>query len=423
MPIDSHLNYLQKNAFCPPQILEAPDPDLWMVIVIPCFNETDLVGSLQALADCEAATCAVEVITVINSGVHHPEAIRATNRQTLEEARAWAQQNSASRLTYHFVHVPDLPKKHAGVGLARKIGMDEAVHRLALAGQPQAPIVCFDADARCTANYLRAIEAHFQDHPKVASCSIYFEHPLAGDLPESVYSGILRYELYLRYYVQALRWAGHPHAFHTIGSSMAVRADLYQAQGGMNRRKAGEDFHFLQKLIPLGTHSELNTTRVIPSPRPSDRVPFGTGKAIGAYMELPDLDFPVYAPASFSALREALENVSDWYTMQETELQQLVKEVPEVVGAYWEKTGFVAQILECQQYTTNAETFGKRFFRWMNGLKTLQYFHFVRDEYLPNVPLKSASAHIWEAVTGQACQAENLRDLLLAYRELDKNGM
>ncbi|MEZ4848575.1 MAG: hypothetical protein R3B93_08135 [Bacteroidia bacterium] len=70
------------------------------------------------------------------------------------------------------------------------------------------------------------------------------------------------------------------HAFHCVGSSMAVRSIAYQKRGGMNRRKAGEDFYFLQKFIAEGTLAELSTTKVIPSPRASEKVPFGTGRAI-----------------------------------------------------------------------------------------------------------------------------------------------
>ena len=62
------------------------------------------------------------------------------------------------RLQFHFLHFPDLPHKHAGVGLARKIGMDMAAYRLEQVQQRTAPIVCFDADSRCAPNYLKAIE-------------------------------------------------------------------------------------------------------------------------------------------------------------------------------------------------------------------------------------------------------------------------
>jgi hypothetical protein len=131
---------------------------------------------------------------------------------------------------------------------------------------------------------LRSIERHFEKNPRSPGCSIYFEHPLDGPLDVKVYEAIAAYELHLRYYVHGLRYAGFPHAHHTIGSCMAVRADVYKQQGGMNKRKAGEDFYFLQKIFPLGAFTELTDTTVNPSPRGSDRVPFGTGKAVQAHL-------------------------------------------------------------------------------------------------------------------------------------------
>jgi len=42
----------------------------------------------------------------------------------------------------------------------------------------------------------------------------------------------------------------------------------------MNRKQAGEDFYFIQKLMPLGGYFALNSTAIYPSPRESSRVPF-----------------------------------------------------------------------------------------------------------------------------------------------------
>ena len=73
-------------------------------------------------------------------------------------------------------------------------------------------------------------------------------------------------------------------------------------QGGMNKRQAGEDFYFLHKIIPLGHFGEINTTRVIPSPRPSDRVPFGTGRAVRDY--LATHKFETYPLEAFRDLKQ-----------------------------------------------------------------------------------------------------------------------
>ena len=77
-----------------------------------------------------------------------------------------------------------------------------------------------------------------------------------------------------------MTFAGLPYSYHTIGSAFAVTAKAYARQGGMNRRKAGEDFYFINKLIKGENFGEITNTTVFPSPRTSNRVPFGTGKAI-----------------------------------------------------------------------------------------------------------------------------------------------
>jgi len=271
--------YFRRFGHCDRQIPSPPERDLGIVVVIPCFNEPDLVGALESLRLCERPEYSVEVIVVVNSPAGCGEAMRRQNEATLKIAAPWIARHQNPRLAFYLLHFPELPPKQAGVGLARKIGMDEALRRFADVGRAGI-IAGFDADCRCEGNYLTALERHFQKHPDTPACSIYFEHPLDGPLSPQNYEAVAAYELHLRYYVQALRAAGFPHAHHTLGSCMAVRADVYGKQGGMNKRKAGEDFYFLHKIIALGGFVDLTATTVLPSPRPSERVPFGTGKAV-----------------------------------------------------------------------------------------------------------------------------------------------
>jgi hypothetical protein len=81
-------------------------------------------------------------------------------------------------------------------------------------------------------------------------------------LDSNVARAITSYELHLRYLVHAMRWAGHPFAYQTVGSSMAVRRKAYLSLGGMNTRQAGEDFYFLQKFIEVGSlHARYGALR------------------------------------------------------------------------------------------------------------------------------------------------------------------
>jgi len=309
----------------------------------------------------------------VNSAADAAAEVKERNRKSAAQAREYA----------HVIHCPDLPPKHAGVGLARKIGMDEGLRRLGAGGI----IVNFDADCRCDPNYLRAIEEHFAKHPETPGCSIYFEHPPgAADL----------YELHLRYYVQALRHARHPYAFHTIGSCMAVRSHVYMEQGGMNKRKAGEDFYFLQKVIALGNYTDLVTTRVIPSARESHRVPFGTGKAVTDQLHgKPVLTYPFEA---FEDLKRFFEDI---------------EHPPSSMCPFLDSQNFKEKLRELRANTATDETFRDRFFRWFNGFMAMKRIHFARDHLYGARPVLDEARRLPDLAKAA--------DLLDAYRVLQRS--
>lgn len=375
--------YLERYAYQQTYIAEKDygQPDL--IVVLPCHNEPDLLTSLNAIEACDAPEGNVSVIVVINASMISSEEIKTHNGQTFVTCEAWLNQ-SESKYSYHFILENELPKKHAGVGLARKIGMDEAI-RIFEAQQKDGVILCFDADSICEPNLLIEVEKVFKDNPKTPGCSIHFEHPLEGELKPEVYEGILNYELHLRYYVDGLKYAGFPYAFQTIGSSMAVRSSAYQKQGGMNRRKAGEDFYFLHKIIPLGHFKELNTTKIIPSPRRSERVPFGTGRAIGTWLDEGKSELLSYDPKIFEDLKVFFSAVEDWYQIGEVDTAW--GELPASIQQFIPLEEFLAQIREFNSQANSLATFQKRFYQWFDGFKALKFVHFARDEFYPNVPV------------------------------------
>ena len=356
--------YFARFGFCERQIPQPPAPGLSLVVVVPCFNEPNLVGSLESLRRSERPGAAHEAIVVVNSAAEAEASIIEQNERTLREARAWIEQQPEPKLIVHLIDARGLPPRHAGVGLARKIGMDEALRRFDDAGMiDRGVILCFDADCSCGSNYLRAVDEHFRTNPSSPACSIYFEHPLEGDLQSEVYNAIAAYELHLRYYVEALRYAGFPHAYHAIGSSMAVRARAYMEQGGMNRRQAGEDFYFLHKLIPLGGFMELNSTAVHPSPRPSNRVPFGTGCAVSEWLQQPGTK--TYPFQAFEDLRIFLQAVPS--LTKQSELQP----APASIRTFLSEQDFDAALTEIHAHTSTPAAFTKRFFRWFDGCRAM----------------------------------------------------
>jgi glycosyltransferase involved in cell wall biosynthesis len=408
--------YLTERGLYPPFIDARPSPLLGIVVVIPCHDEDFLLLSLMSLRKCDRPRCDVEVIVVVNESEDTPATIKAKNRTTTEQAERWALANKQGWLRFHILHLDNLSKKHAGVGLARKIGMDEACYRFAKMGNQQGVIACFDADSRCERNYLQAIHAHFTENPKAQAAGIRFEHPLSGpDFPDEVYHAITLYELHLRYYVLAQRWAGIPHAWQTIGSSMAVRCDAYQQQGGMNRRLAGEDFYFLHKFIPLGGFAEVTSTKVIPSPRPSHRVPFGTGRAVGELLKNGG-QYLTYSPQSFEDLKVFCQQELPLLN-ELNDLTAFYKRLPESIGSFLRLNGFEKKLAEIQLNTSNAEAFQKRFWRWFDAFLAMKYVHFARENYYPDVEVAAAAGLILEKMGIQVKQqtAQQMLTILRKY--------
>ncbi len=415
--------YLDKSAFCEKQILEAPLPGLGMVIVIPCQNEPHLVKTLNALAACTLPKCNIEVIVVINAAENSSKEILKENTFTEVELERWIIKNESVALRYFYIIKNDLPAKDAGVGLARKIGMDEAVRRFDAIENENGVIVCLDSDCTVESNYLTALEHHFLLHPSATGCSIYFEHHLEGDefAPE-VYEGIIRYELFLRYYNCGLRFSGYPFAWHTIGSSMAVRTKIYQQQGGMNKRKAGEDFYFLTKLFPLGDFTELNETTVFPSPRPSERVPFGTGKAINKWLEEGTNNLPTYHPKTFTDLAELVELVPELHALKVDTIQQKIQHLSPALLAFLSDNDVENKLTEINCNVKSKEQFVNRFFRWFGNFMVLKFVHFARDNYYGQQSIEVAAKGLLNTAGIEFNETITAKELLLLYRELERNN-
>lgn len=411
--------YLSKFGFKAPQIKEKPSQNLGLIVVIPCFNEPDIIPSIESLANSTPSKKDVEVIVVINHGENHNYNIINQNQNTLKNLENWINKKP-SFFKLHILTAFNLPKKHAGVGLARKIGMDEAVARfdsISIDGL----IICFDADSTCNSNYFQAIETHFNQNPKTPGAAIKYEHPIEGnEFEESIYEGIINYELFLRYYNQGLVYANLPFAFHTVGSSMVVKSSAYQKQGGMNKRKAGEDFYFLHKIIALGHFSEINSTKVIPSPRTSDRVPFGTGKAISDWIAGETNDYLTYDIQIWDVLKSFQKIVQTLHhkNLNETEFHQ--QESNQHFIDFLNLNNFQEDLNGIRANSSNIESFTKRFYVWFNAFRVLKLVHYLRDNQFPNQPIFSQAKQMAKQLNFYNNES-NIKVLLKAYRLFEAN--
>ncbi len=407
--------YLNKNKV-EPVIAETSSENLGIVIVIPCFNEHALIHTLQSVWECERPNTAVEVIIVVNDAETTPEEIKHWNASTYNETRQWAIAHNTDKLTFYPIYCSNLPSKHAGVGLARKIGMDQAVWRFVKANNAKGIIVNLDADSLCDRNYLVEIEHHFSQYPKTPGASIYFEHPIENEPP----TGIVQYELHLRYLNQALRFIGHPHAFHTVGSSFAVRLEAYIKQGGMNKRQAGEDFYFIQKIIWLGNFTEINTTRVIPSSRISNRVPFGTGAALKKLADENEDTLLSYQFQAFKDLTTLFSNKEQLYNTNSNSLENLLS-FSSILHQFLQELDFTNELASIRKNTSNLQSFINRFFLWFDAFRVIKFLNYSHNNYYDKKPISEEALKLLKTLgvhTKPACNNE----LLEIFRKLDRTG-
>lgn len=394
----SHNTYLERYAwkerlFPDFQVSQRID----LIIVIPVYKEKGLLRALDSINACTRPKGSVLIIALINESEDDTTEAKEINQACIELLNNYT---SRFELLYSYLR---LPAKKAGVGLARKIGMDEAA-RILTSQDHDGLIICFDADCRCEKNYLIEIETNFRD-PKVRAGVVFYQHELEGKNRDA----ILNYELYLRYYIDAIRYTKFPFAHQTLGSCIVVRSSTYQSEGGMNTRKAGEDFYFLNKVIPLGGFTEVNSTTIYPSDRVSDRVPFGTGKAVGQLLNSNE-PYQVYHPSSFEDLRVLFSQVSSYWT-------GTFQCVPSSIQQFF-NGNFEDEVAQIRKQTKTIETFTQRFFLWFDAFRILKYVHFARDEHYPNVPIEQALD--WLASVTKINLPTTKVQQLITLREVDR---
>lgn len=412
--------WLKENALFPQFIDEAPDYNTGIIAVIPAYNEPGITNVLDSLAGCREPECRVEVIVVVNAPSDAPETHLSNNKKTISEIECWKKENSNSFFRLFYFTAGGV--KGWGVGLARKTGMDEALRRFDFLDNPDGVILCLDADCRVAENYLEEVCNKFCKRKEKNACSIHFEHPLEGDeFPRELYDSIILYELHLRYYIRALMLAGYPDVFHTIGSAMAVKARPYIKSGGMNRKQAGEDFYFIQKLIPLGGYFNLNSTTVFPSPRISARVPFGTGASMQKMTGQNECVFLTYDLRAFIDLKLLFERMNSFYSNSEN-LPEQYASFPESVRLFISIEEWLSKITEIRNNTSSFDSFRKRFFAWFNMFRIVKFLNSVHQGYYEKKNVTRCAAGLLEYI-GWKTECKTPTDLLLFYRSLDKGDI
>ncbi|MFO7851836.1 MAG: glycosyltransferase [Bacteroidota bacterium] len=413
-------SYLESKTTGNSLFANIPKENTGIIITIPVFNEPGIIFTLNSLLKCKKPPCNVEVIVLVNAPPDAGISQLEQNIVSCKEMEGWEKgtRDKFFNLLFYDAGLSDNPGW--GVGMARKTVMDEALRRFNKINKPDGVIVSLDADCLVSENYLTEIYEQLYRRNERKACSIYFEHPLTGNLPVKVYDAIARYELHLRYYYQALKYTGYPWTFHTLGSALAVRAEAYVKAGGMSKKQGAEDFYFIQKLVPAGGYFYLNSATVIPSPRISDRVPFGTGPVISKITMGDQNEYLTYHPAAFVYLKEFFDRLELLYDVDMQMYEDIHTSLHKSIQEFLIHNDWNEKINEINNNTASQASFKKRFFNWFNMFRVVKYLNFTHSgPYLNKIPVDKAAFNLLEK-TGRNIPGSEVYGLLRIYREMER---
>ncbi len=423
------------------QVAKLPVAGWDYVVTIPACGEDEyLPGALDSINKCQAVrnNSKVLCIVVLNGNLAREDEFKSSNKRM----RDWFNEYCTpvvsslnpddvcpqSLVNWRNIDIliidrskqPWLIPDDQGVGLVRKIGADLALFLIS-DGWIQSPwIHATDADARVPDDYfLRTSEQSIcsAESSKLKGCFIYpYQHipdpNMKQDEHDRYWPALRDYELWLRYYVAGLQWAGSNYAYPSIGSLLACDALAYAKTRGFPKRMAGEDFYFQNKLAKIGEMVVLEGQPVKLLTRASTRVPFGTGQGTITIEKLNSSDqaYTVYHPMVFDFLKEFFYAVNKW--IQNTEKNDAERKAAFIktledflsvsmqnkasdVHSIWlyaliNELDVFKNLRAAEQRSVSVEGANRQFNDWFDGFRTLKLIHRLRDELYGSLPLVEA---------------------------------
>ena len=139
---------------------------------------------------------------------------------------------------------------------------------------------------------------------------------------------------------------------------------------------AGEDFYLLQQLSKTGYKINIiDEAWVYPSNRQSDRVPFGTGKAVNEIVQ--EGEWLTYAPECYNELGRLLEVIE---SNLETSAEFIIKLLPTLNQNFLKQRKFHESWPKLQENSKTPQILKQRFHEWLDAFQTLKFIHFLTEK-------------------------------------------
>ncbi|PKL82232.1 MAG: hypothetical protein CVV24_11210 [Ignavibacteriae bacterium HGW-Ignavibacteriae-3] len=395
-------NYLSKNGLNGWKLELSGEKFYNNIVVIPAIEEYKNISRLLESFLQNDIRCFNDtlVLFVVNNLRSSNAAVKEDNLKSLQMIRQIIAGKAETDLERNILNTGlnvgladasssglEMPEKDGGVGLARKIGMDLALRQFDFSNNRTKILICLDADCTIGKNYLSSIVRAFEV-PGTNAAYVQYEHRL----PESEIHrrAIISYEIFLRYYVLELKYADSPFAFPTIGSTMICDYESYIRIGGMNKKKAAEDFYFLEKLAKITEIKKIDSAKVYPSSRGSWRVPFGTGQRVNRFTAGTHEEYVLYDPESFNILKQWLNVFNSDKILSADEYLREAESISPVLHKFLLQNSFQENWDKIAGNSKSERQIEKQKRIWFDGFRTLKLIHFLRDNGYPLINMFDA---------------------------------
>ena len=336
-------------------------------IIIPVYNELKyILHTLESINEQDQLLLNhLLVILVINNSSMESKKIIDKNYKT---------QKSIERNKYNFEYIildcyskfHAINKKYFGVGTARKIGFDFAVQY----SKKNSLFFSLDADTLVSPMYLETIIDFYKDTSFYA-CTVNFKHQKSKD--SLINKGIKIYEKQLLKIAEKIRDCNSPYGYVSMGSAIICTAEAYILIGGMPKKRAGEDFYFLQSLAKYTKIHFIDKILVHPSSRSEQRVHLGTGYRMKEFSETKNFNNLFFPDSSFYEIKKFISIATNNYKCSYKDLnKKLIQNLGDNICNFLNENSFEKIWIKISLNSKTKKQFMIFFHQWFDALKIMQ---------------------------------------------------
>ena len=336
-------------------------------IIIPAYNEELYIHHTLDSINCQNSNLLRNtlVVIVINNAVNTKKEIKNNNQRTFD---------SLIDLKYNFEMIVidcysskcALPNTIAGVGLARKIGMDFCISYATY----HSLFCSVDADTLLNQKYLYTINKEYIKY-NFYTAVVNFSHQKNNNT--KIQKAIRDYELLLKDIANNLYIIGSRYGFVSMGSTIICTMKAYISVGGMPAKKATEDFYFLQKLAKYQIIHQIKEILVYPSSRAEERVYLGTGFRMNNINKNIFFNDLYVNPKAYIEIENLYKTIKNKWNYKSTEIISSLAKNNSKLCQYLKKNNFIDIINKVQNNVMDQDHLMDQFHRWFDNFKIYKF--------------------------------------------------